>query len=354
MALVFKSGAANNTADLFSILRTLLGSTLNSTPPLGLGWQETVVSATESIFYSEGTSGLERIYLGLKVSDDGLSIKRTIYQSVSPDGVDRFGAVGNNDATKIIFGNNKAQYWIIGNKDFLHLITLPGINFCHNYAGIINRYSPSHITYAYGDEPVSQAPWTHSSSDFELGENSAVYIFEPQQDHNLVIGQRVMIIDNSYDTLTSGNIAVATFNGYDENDRIMYLNRITGASSFSTFTMIGIDPQPVVLNTYGSIKSTNFYALNNATLELQNNNYFIDLDCGSQSGEQGAGARGLYIGYPLKLKNDSETRGSLFGLFDVPLSLPGPLDYFKTADGLYKFINFPDGLNSCVAIGSIK
>lgn len=360
--LVYKNALAAGAHGLFTDLKTLLTNSFSPTDPRGFGWTLYYSSGDDAIFFSTGASQSERIYLRLTVDPTNNYIDRTIFQVSAADGYNMINDFGDS-TTRINVTSGSFEYWIAGNQDFFYLTTLVGTTYAHNYSGLINRFGPTQSSSLYGITAPSPANTTTPTASFTIGTNTALYLRTGLDGYggydatniSLVINQRLTIVDQSVGTSTSGNIGVVILNSKNTSNNSIVVSYVSGANTFSSFSMIGIDPQPNALNSNGALfgGGNPILMINDGYGDSMPQFFAIDEEnCCVPNGLQDPDIRGIFIAYPIRISNSTELRGTLFGLIETPVGAPGPQDVFITYDGVFKFINFPDG-SKFVAMGSI-
>lgn len=364
--LVYKNGLATGAASFLSVLDEFLTNSFSSTEPRGLGWSSLYVDGYDKLYFSLGYSQSERIYLRLTASIDDTYIDRIICQYATSDG-SMVSERGGDTETRINVGAAEFEYWIVGNQDFFHLVTKVGTDYSHYYCGIINRFAPNQNSSIYGQSaPVPANTTAPLSLPFTVATGTTLFLrtgFDAYGGYgadnlSFIPGQKLYIIDQSIGTATENNQGVVVLNSVNLVDNTINVTYESGDSTFSSFAIISVDPQPVALSTNGKIRGIDapFYMLDDFAGDPAPLFYAVDefaIGAGLPSeGIQNPDSRGIYITYPIRVSNTEEIRGTLYGSIDIPQGAPGAEDYFQTFDQLYRFIAFPDG-DCMIAIGSI-
>jgi hypothetical protein len=282
-------------------------------------------------------------------------------------------AMGATTQTRVTLGGAQFEYWIVGNQDFFHLVTLVGSTYSHYYCGIINRFAPNQNSSIYGQSaPVPANTTVPDPTPFTVATSTTLFLrtgfdaFGGYGANNLsfVPGQLLYVIDQSLGTSTVGHQGIVVLNSVDTVQNTINVTYVSGDNTFSSFSIIGVDPQPVALSTNGLVRSqvspsisAPFIMLDDYVGDIAPQFFAVDEFAPGTGlpaeGIQNPDIRGVYITYPIRLNNTQEIRGTLYGMIDTPFGAPGAQDLFQTFDQLYRFINFPDGNTRTVAIGSI-
>jgi len=326
-----------------------------------------VSSVSDKMYSSLGFSQSERILFRLTASEDDTYLDRQICQLARTSDGYMLNAMGATSATKIVLGAAQFEYWIVGNQDFFHLVTLVGSTYSHYYCGIINRFAPNQNSSIYGQSaPVPVNTTVPDPTPFTVATGTTLFLrtgFDAYGGYSadnlsFVPGQKLYIIDQSLGTSTVGHQGIVVLNSVNTIQNTINVTYVSGNNTFSSFAIIGIDPQPIALNSNGVVRGSSFIMLDdyvgdpapqfNAIDEFSS----LDVNLPPES-IQNPDIRGVYITYPIRLSNTEEIRGTLYGMIDTPLGAPGAQDLFQTFDQLYRFIVFPDGSNHMIAIGSI-
>lgn len=332
-----------------------------------------VSSVSDKLYFSLGSGGSERILLRFTVSADDTYIDRQIAQVARTSDGYMLNAMGATAGTRLTVGSSQFEYWIVGNQDFLHLVTLVGSSYSHYYCGIINRFAPNQNSSIYGQSaPVPANTTVPAPTPFTVATSTTLFLRTGFDNYggygannlSFVPGQLLYIVDQSLGTSTTGHQGVAVLNSVDTVQNTINITYVSGDNVFSSFAIIGVDPQPVALNTNGIIRSQASPSI--AAPFIMLDDYvgdpapqFLAVDEFAPGtglppeGIQNPDIRGVYITYPIRLSNTQEIRGTLYGMIDTPFGSPGAQDLFQTFDQLYRFINFPDGNARTIAIGSI-
>lgn len=365
-SLVYKNGLATGAANFLSTLNILLTNSFSSTEPRGLGWLPFYADGYDHLYFSMGSGQSERIWLRLTASMDDTYIDRQICQYARASDGYMINAMGGDTTTRITVGSDEFQYWIVGNQDFFHLVTLVGADYLHYYCGIINRFAPNQNSSIYGQTvPIPANTTVPFATPFTVATSTTLFLrtgFDAfggygASNFSFVLGQKLYIIDQSIGTITENHQGVVVLNSVDLGSNTINVSYVSGDSTFSSFAIISVDPQPVALNTGGTIRGNPFIMLDDYIGDVAPQFTAVD-EFASGAGLppesiQNPDARGVYITYPIRLSNAQEIRGTLYGSIDTPTGVPGPQDYFQTFDMLYRFINFTDGTDYTIAIGSI-
>lgn len=364
--LVYVNGLANDALDFFNTLDVLLTNPFSAIPTRGLGWQSFFTySATDKLYFSLGSSQSERIYLRLTVGGSNTYIDRKTCQfSRTSDGY-MLNSIGDS-TTRMTVGGSQFQYWIVANKDFIHITTLVGTTYSHYYSGIINRFAPSQNSSLYGQSQPSPSNTTTSIAPFVIGSNTTLYLrtgFDnvggfDANNACFVPGQLLYIVDQSLGTSTVGNMGIVVLNSVDTVLNSINVSTVSGSTMFSSFAVIGVDPQPVALSTNGIIRGSSFLMVDDFVGDpspaFNAANEFASTTGLPTSDIQNPDLRNVFITYPIRLFNTDEIRGTLYGMIDVPVSSIGSQDIMKTFDSQFQFIAFEDNSGSnLIALGSI-
>jgi hypothetical protein len=363
--LVYIAGVSTGATSFFNTLDMLLTNPFSSTIPRGLGWTVFhTYSATDRLYFSLGSGGSERIYLRLTVSNDNTYVDRSICTVANGFGT-LLNSMGGTSQTRIIVGSSQFEWWVVANQDFIHIVTLVGSTYSHYYSGIINRFSPNQNSSIYGQTPPIPANTsTPYANPFTIGIGTTLFLrtgldaYGGYGSNNLsfIPGQKLYVVDQSIGTLTSGHQGVVLLNGADIGSNTINVSYISGDVLYSSFAIIGVDPQPVALSTGGVIRGAPFLMLDDFAGEsLPQFNAVNEFSPGSglpPENIQNPNSRNIFITYPIRIFNSQEIRGTLYGLIDTPIGIAGAQDIFTTYDMLYRFINFPDGSLS-IGMGSI-
>lgn len=361
--LVYKNAVSSGAANFLSDLNTLLTNPFSPTEPRGLGWQAFYTDGYDHLYFSLGSSQSERIYLRLTASNDDTYIDRQICQYALSSNGTMYNAMGGIN-TRITVGTSQFEWWAVANQDFIHLITFIGTTYSHYYCGLINRFAPNQTSSIYGQIAPTPSNTTISAPAFIVGANTTLFLrtgFDGYGGYGsnnqcFIPGQKLYIIDQSLGTTTVGNEGIVILNSVDLVLNTINVSYVSGANTFSSFAIIGIDPQPTALNTSAIIRGAPFLMLDDYVGDIapQFNavNEFSPATGLPAENIQNPDIRNVYITYPIRLYNTQEIRGTLYGSIDFPAGIPGPLDNTQTFDGLYRFIIFPDGA-LMLAIGSV-
>lgn len=364
--LMYKKGTATGVIELFNTLDNLLTSSFSSTEPRGLGWAKFYsYSSTDNLYFSTGSSQSERIFLRLAVNLSDGYIQRQICTTARKSDGYMSNIIGGDGYTNINTSLTEYIYFIVGNKDFFHLVLFIDPDYTHYYSGLINRFAPNQNSSIYGTSaPLPTNTTVPASSPFTISSNTTLYLRTGTDAYGgigstnicFIPGQLLYIIDQSIDTITQGNYGVVVFNSANVVNNTINVSYVSGADTFSSFAIIGVDPQPMTLNTNGAIRENPFLMLDDfiGDLEPQFNavNEFPAVSGVPSEDIQDPNIRKVFISYPIRLFNTEEIRGTLYGSIDVPVGIQEPQDTFITFDQRFKFINFPDGYTN-IAIGSI-
>lgn len=365
--LIFKSGTATGAARFMAILDALLTNAFSSVEPRGLGFTRAYTYATNDYLYTSlGYSRSERIYLRFAASLSDAYIDRSMCQYARlSDGV-MVNAMGSTVQTRIQLGLAQFEYWIVANQDFMHIVIFSGSTYSHYYSGIINRFAPNQNSSIYGQvAPSPPSTNTPLAIPFTIGTNTTLFlrvgfdIFGGYDATNVSFfpGQKLGIIDQSIATTTTGNQGIVILNSVNIAQNSINVTYLSGSNKFSSFSLIGVDPQPTTLNTNGTIRDNPFLMLDDYSGDSMPQ--FIAVDEFSPGiglppeSIQNPDVRNVYITYPIRLYNTQEIRGTLFAIIDTPMGSPAAQDMLQTFDMLYKFIIFPDSNTHMIAIGSI-
>ncbi len=365
--LVYKNGLATGAASFLTILDTLLTNAFSSIEPRGLGWSSLFSDGYDKLYFSLGYGESERIYLRLTASEDDTYIDRMISQYARASDGYMLSTRGGDAETRIEVGSAQFEYWIVGNQDFFHLVTKVGSDYSHYYCGIINRFAPNQNSSIYGQS----APVPANTTDplllpFTVATGTTLFLrtgFDAYGGYgadnlSFIPGQKLYIIDQSLGTDTEDHQGVVLLNSVNLINNTINVTYVSGDDTFSSFSIISVDPQPVTLSTNATIRGEDspFYMLDDDAGDLAPLFYAVDefaTGTGLPSENiQNPDSRGVYVTYPIRLSNTEEIRGTLYGSIDIPQGAPGAQDYFQTFDTLYRFIAFPDG-DYMIAIGSI-
>jgi hypothetical protein len=324
-----------------------------------------IVSVTDKMYFSLGTGGSERILLRFTVSSDDTYIDRQICSVARLSDGYMLNAIGGDSQTRIMLGLAQFEYWIVINQDFMHLVTLIGSSYSHFYCGIINRFAPNQNSSIYGQNaPIPANTTVPSPSTFTVATNTTLFlrtgfdVYGGYGANNLsfITGQLLCIIDQSLGTTTTGNHGVVVLNSVNVVQNTINVSYISGANKFSSFALIGVDPQPNTLNTGGTVRGNPFLMLDDFVGDLTPSFNAVDEFTSAvglpAESLQNPNIRGVFLTYPIRIDNTQEVRGTLWGLIDAPLGMPGAQDLFRTFDNVYQFIIFPDG-SLMIAMGSI-
>jgi hypothetical protein len=363
--LVYQNGLETGASAFLSTLNTLLTNPFSSTNPRGLGWDSLYSDGYDILYFSLGSGQSERIYLRLTASEDNTYISRVISQYARATDGYQLTTRGGDTPTRITVGSGQFEYWIIGNQDFIHLVTLVGSTYSHYYCGIINRFAPNQNSSVYGQAAPSPSNTTiPSPTPFTIATGTTLFLrsgFDAYGGYgadniSFIPGQKLYIIDQSLGTTTVGNQGVVSLNSVDLVANTINVTYVSGSATFSSFAIVSVDPQPTALNTNGTIRGNSFYMLDdfigdpaplfNAVDEFAPGTGLPPEDI------QNPDIRDVYITAPIRIWNTQEIRGTLYGSIATPQGAPGPQDLFQTFDMLYRFINFTDG-SLTLAIGSI-
>lgn len=363
--LIYKSGLVTGASGLFSVLDTLLINSFSPVEPRGIGWQSFYIySSTDKLYFSLGSGRSERIWLRLTVSSDDTYIDRKICSaSRASDGYMQ-NSMGATLQTRIIVSASQFQYWIVANQDFMHLVTLVGSTYSHYYCGIVNRFAPNQNSSIYGQSAPIPVNTTIPTTSFTVATGTTLFLrtgFDAYGGYgadnlSFVPGQILYIVDQSIGSSTTGSEGVVVLNSVNLVQNSINVSYISGADTFSSFSLIGIDPQPVALNTNGTVRANPFIMLDDFIGELAPQFMAVDEFLSTTGlppeGIQNPTIRSVYVLPPIRLFNTQELRGTLYGLVDIPTGAPGSQDFFQTYNGLYRFISFADGA-LMIAMGSI-
>lgn len=332
-----------------------------------------VNSVSDKLYFSLGSGASERISFRLTASSDDGYLDRQVCQLARPSDGYMLNAIGATSNTRINLGGAQFEYWIVGNQDFFHLVTLVGTTYSHYYCGIINRFAPNQNSSIYGQSaPVPDNTTVPDPTPFTVATATTLFLrtgFDSYGGYgannlSFVSGQLLYIIDQSLGTSTVGHQGVAILNSVDTVQNTINISYVSGNNTFSSFSIIGVDPQPVALNTKGLVRSqaspsitAPFIMLDDYVGDPAPQFYAVDEFAPGTGlpaeGIQNPDIRGVYITYPIRVSNTEEIRGTLYGMIDTPFGAPGAQDLFQTFDQAYRFINFPDGISRMLAIGSI-
>ena len=325
-----------------------------------------VTSVTDKLYFSLGSGGSERILFRITVSSDNTYLDRQICQLARVNDGYMLNTMGATSQTRIVLGNTQFEYWIIGNQDFFHLVTLVGSTYSHYYCGIINRFAPNQNSSIYGQSaPVPANTIVPAVTPFTIATGTILFLRTGFDNYggygadnlSFIPGQTLYVIDQSFGTSTVGHQGIVVLNSVDVIQNTINVTYVSGNNTFSSFAIIGVDPQPTTINSGGVIRGNPFLMLDDYIGDLAPQFNAADefaSGTGLPSGSiQNPDVRGVYITYPIRLSNTQEIRGTLYGMIDTPFGAPGAQDFFQTFDQLYKFVNFPDGNSHTIAIGSI-
>lgn len=325
-----------------------------------------VVSVSDKIYFSVGSGKSERIYLRLTASNDNTYIDRQICQAARISDGYMIEPIGATSQTKISVGSLQFEYWLVANQDFIHIVTLVNSVYYHFYCGIVNRFAPNQNSSIYDSiAPNPTSTTIPSAMPFTIATNTTLFLrigFDGYGGYDasnisFIIGQNLYIVDQSIGTSTSGNQGVVVLNAIDLIQNTITVTYVSGNNIFSSFSLVGIDPQPVALNSGGVVRGSPFFMIDDYVGDIAPQFNAVD-EFATGTGLpaeniQSPNIRNVFITYPIRLSNAQEVRGTLYGMIDTPPGSPGAQDLFKTFDQLYKFINFPDGNDHTIAIGSI-
>lgn len=325
-----------------------------------------ISSVTDKLYFSLGSGGSERILLRLTVSADDTYLDRQICQLARASDGYMLNPMGATSQTRIVLGGTQFEYWIIGNQDFFHLVTLVGSTYSHYYCGIINRFAPNQNSSIYGQSaPIPANTIVPALTPFTIATGTVLFLRTGSDNYggygadnlSFVPGQKLYIIDQSLGTSTVGHQGVVVLNSVDLVQNTINVTYVSGDNTFSSFAIIGVDPQPTALNSGGVVRGSPFLMLDDYIGDPTPQFNAVD-EFASGAGLppeniQNPDIRGIYITYPIRLSNSQEIRGTLYGMIDTPFGSPGAQDLFQTFDQLYRFVNFPDGNTRTIAIGSI-
>ncbi len=363
--IAYINGLTTGASAFAGILDGYLTNGFSSTNPRGFGWSAFYSDGYNKMYSSVGYSQSERLYLRLTASMDDTYIDRSIAQFArSSDGY-MLNERGGDSPTRMVVGASQFEYWMIGNQDFIMITTLVGSTYSHYYCGLVNRFAPNQNSSLYGLTAPAPSDTTDALlAPFTISSNTTVYLrtgldgYGGYDATNLcfIPGQKLYVIDQSLGTTTVNNQGIVLLNSVDAFANTINVSYVSGSNTFSSFAIIGVDPQPNSLNTGGTIRGNPFYMLDDYIGDAEPLFYAAD-EFSSATGLppeniQGPDARGVYITMPIRLYNTNEIRGTLYGLIDVPNGAPGPQDIMRTFDALYQFIVFPDS-SSMLAVGSI-
>ena len=318
----------------------------------------------DKLYFSLGFGTSERIWLRLTASLDDTYIDRTICQFArSTDGY-MLSARGDS-TTRMTVGAGQFEFWVIGNQDFCHIVTLVGSTYSHYYSGIINRFAPPQVSSVYGlTAPIPSNTSTPLPTPFTIGTNTTLFLRTGFDSHggygasnlSFVPGQKLYIIDQSLGTSTVNHQGIVLLNSADPVQNSINVTWLSGDTAYSSFSIISIDPQPNALSSGGTIRGNSFFMLDDfvgdPTPLFSAVNEFAAGAGLPPEGIQNPDLRGVFITYPIRLSNSQEIRGTLYGSIDTPIGSIGAQDFLQTFDGLFRFINFADG-SLTLAIGSI-
>lgn len=327
-----------------------------------------VDSISDKLYFSLGSSQSERIWLRLTGSlydpYSNAYIDRTICQYARS--IDGYMLSTRGDInTRIDLGFTQFEYWIVGNQDFIHLVVLVGSTYSHYYCGIINRFAPNQNSSLYGQSsPIPVNTTVPLSAPFTVATGTTLFLrigfdaYGGYGANNLSFypGQMLYIIDQSLGTTTVNHQGVVILNSVDTVLNSINVTYVSGDATFSSFSIISIDPQPNALSANGVIRGSSFLMLDDfageATPLFDAVDEFAPGSGLPPEGIQNPNSRGVYLTTSIRLYNTEEERGTLYGSIAVPVGAPGAQDFFQTFDGIYKFMLFPDG-PLMLAIGSI-
>lgn len=356
--LVYKTGVITGATELYNELIPLLTSAFSSSEPRGYGWHQFYTLNTFSIISSSGSNGYERLFVSLNVSFDDTYIERTIPLVADISG-GSWNPVGDSN-NRIIVGTNTIEYFLIGNKDFFYLVLKDGVDYRHYYTGLINRIGSHDNGSLYGLSAPSPSTTTTPTTEFTIGTNTTVYLRIGTDDgfggvdgnsNIFTAGQILTVVDQSFGTLTSGNIGTVQVVS-SLSDRVV-LNYLDGDDTFQSFSVIGIDPLPIFINRNNTIKFDVFDTHYSSDISTPTFSVIDEMNAGVSESIQDPTARNVYVGYAIRLANNNELRGTLYGMIDVPTGAPLALDVYQTYDGTLKYINFPDG-SAFIGFGSVR
>lgn len=363
--LVYKNGVATGADGFLTILDALLTNSFSAVDPRGLGWQSFYADGYDKLYFSLGSGRSERNYLRLTASNDNTYIDRKMCTTARAVDGYMYNVMGGTTQARITVGSAQFEFWIIGNLDFFHLVTLVGSTYSHYYCGIVNRFAPNQNSSIYGQSiPIPANTTVPFPTPFTVATSTTLYLrtgFDAYGGYgannlSFIPGQRLYIVDQTFGSSTTGNEGIVILNSVDVVNNAINVTYISGDNTFSSFAIIGVDPQPMALSTGGTIRGNPFLMLDDYIGDVAPQfNAVNEFSPGTglpAEGLQNPDIRGVYITYPIRLDNTQEIRGTLYGLIDTPAGAPGPQDLFQTFDMLYRFINFPDG-SLTIAIGSI-
>lgn len=360
-SLVYTNAAPADGYTLFNDLKTLLTSPFSSSMPQGCGWKLFFNGTNDFIALSLGSSQSERIYVRLTLSNDATYISRTIFQASSLDGATTVNSFGGGTTSRINVGASPFQYWFVGNQDFFMLTTLVGTEYDNYYSGIINRFGPNQNSSIYGITPPTPANTTTPAAIFTIGTDTPLYLrvgFDGYggfgaNNISFIPGQKLTIVDQSVGTATSGHIGTVILNSAATITNSIIVSYLSGANTFSSFSMIGTDPQPNALSTSGTIFTNPILMINDGYGDASPQFFAEDEEnCCVPNDLQNPTIRKVYIGYAIRISNSTEVRGTLYGVVQTPVATASSQDIYATYDGLYKFINFADD-DKFISIGSV-
>lgn len=365
--LIFTNALTTGAAGLYTALDTLLTTPFSPTTPIGMGWSKFYsYSATDNLYFSLGSSQSERLYLRLTLSGDDSYISRSMCSVARETDGYMLNVVGGASSTNITTGTAQFEYWAIGNSDFLMLTTLIGSTYNHYYSGNINRFAPAQNSSIYGQSaPIPANTTTPTLLPYTIGSGTTLFLrtgFDSYGGYggsNLSFypGQSLYIVDQSIGTTTSNNQGSVILNSADPVQNTINVSHLSGATTFSSFAIVSVDPQPNALSTNAQIRDSYFLMLDDFIGELEPMFSAVD-EFSPATGLppeniQGPSSRNVYLTYPIRMWNSLEVRGTLYGLIDTPRGMAGSQDFFQTFDGLYKFVNFSESNGLTLAIGSI-
>ena len=365
--LIYTNALTTGANGLYTALDTLLTTPFSSTAPQGLGWSRFYsYSATDNLYFSLGSSQSERLYLRLTLSGDDSYISRSICSAARESDGYMLNAVGGGSSTYITTGTGQFEYFLVGNHDFLMLTTLISSSYNHYYSGNINRFAPAQNSSIYGQSaPIPANTTTPTALPYTIGSGTTLFLrtgfdsYGGYGGNNLSFfpGQSLYIVDQSIGTSTSNNQGTVILNSADPVQNTINVSHLSGASTFSSFAIVSVDPQPNSLSTNAQIRDSYFLMLDDFIGELEPQfaavNEFAPATGLPPEDIQGPNSRNIYLTCPIRMWNSLEVRGTLYGLIDTPRGMAGAQDFFQTFDGLWRFINFPESNGLTLAIGSI-
>lgn len=324
-----------------------------------------VDAIADKLYFSQGFGQSERIWLRITKSLNNTFFDRTVCQFARNTDGYMLNPRGDS-TTRINVGANAFEFWIVGNQDFFHLVTLIGTTYSHYYCGIINRFAPNQNSSVYGQvAPVPSNTNTPLATPFTITTNTTLFLRTGFDSHggydatnfSFIPGQKLYIIDQSLGTSTVNNQGILLLNSVDTVANTINVTHLSGDNTFSSFAIISIDPQPNALSSNGTIRGNPFLMLDDFVMDIQPQFTAVD-EFASGAGQPSEGIqnpdiRDVTITYPIRLFNSQEIRGTLYGSIDTPIGSVGAQDFLQTFDMLYRFIAFPDGLSNFISIGSI-